>query len=283
MNPQEMSWKARINRYAREHDIAPQVVLQNIMFERFLRRLANSGYRDCFILKGGVLVAAMVGLDYRSTMDIDTTLRHFPLDEEKVSQAINEIISRDEHDDTVFRLMRMESIRQDDMYGGLRVGMQAQSGNIVVPFSIDISTGDAITPHPVEMEFPAILDNALPVKLWSYNKETIVAEKIETILRRGVFSTRPRDFYDVYILTRTRNDLNHAVLKRAIQSTALHRNSEHIIDRWREIINTLTTSPALQRHWITYRRNFPYAREIEYSQLMETLRELLDAIFPSEK
>lgn len=283
MNPQEMSWKAHINRYAREHGIAPQVVLQNIMFERFLRRLANSGYRDCFILKGGVLVAAMVGLDYRSTMDIDTTLRHFPLDEEKVSQAINEIISRDEHDDTVFRLLRMESIRQDDMYGGLRLSMQAQSGNIVVPFSIDISTGDAITPHPIEMELPVILDNSLPVKLWSYNKETIVAEKIETILRRGVFSTRPRDFYDVYILTRTRNGLNHAVLKRAIQSTALRRNSEHIIDRWREIINTLTTSSVLQRHWIIYRRNFPYAQSIEYSQLMETLRELLDAIFPSEK
>ena len=112
MNPQEMSWKARINRYAKEHGIAPQEVLQNIMFERFLRRLSRSDHKNHFVLKGGVLVAAIVGLDYRSTMDIDTTLRHYPLSEEMLTQAINEITSIDENDDTVFRLVRIESIWQ---------------------------------------------------------------------------------------------------------------------------------------------------------------------------
>lgn len=277
MNPQEMSWKARINRYAKEHDITPQVVLQNIMFERFLRRLSKSDYKNHFVLKGGVLVAAIVGLDYRSTMDIDTTLRHYPLSEEMLTQAINEITSIDENDDTVFRLVRIESIRQEDEYGGLRISMQAQSGNIVVPFSIDVSTGDAITPQPIEMKLPSFFDGLSPVQVWSYNVETIVAEKIETILRRGVLSTRPRDFYDVHILTHTLN-LDYEVLKQAVQRTAQHRNSVENITRWREMMAVIEASPILQRHWEKYRNNFPYAKSIEYKQLMETLGKVLDII-----
>ena len=194
MNPQEMSWKARINRFAKEHGIAPQVVLQNIMFERFLRRLSKSDYKNYFVLKGGVLVAAIVGLDYRSTMDIDTTLRHYPLSEEMLTQAINEITSIDENDDTVFRLVRIESIRQEDEYGGLRISMLAQSGNIVVPFSIDVSTGDAITPQPNEMKLPSFFDGLSPVQVWSYNIETIVAEKIENYPQARCLINAPQRF-----------------------------------------------------------------------------------------
>lgn len=277
MNPQEMSWKSRINRYAKEHTIAPQVVLQNIMFERFLRRLSDSDYKNHFVLKGGVLVAAIVGLDYRSTMDIDTTLRNFPLSEETLAHVINEITGIDENDDTVFRLVRIENIRQEDEYGGLRISMQAQSGNIVVPFSIDVSTGDAITPQPIEMKIPSFFDGLSPVQVWSYNVETIVAEKIETILRRGILSTRPRDFYDVHILTHTRN-LDYDVLKQAVRRTAQHRNSEENIDRRHEIMAEIETSPLLQRHWDKYRNNFPYAKSIEYTHLMETLSKVLAII-----
>lgn len=277
MNPQEMSWKARINRYAKEHGIAPQVVLQNIMFERFLRRLASSDYKKHFVLKGGVLVAAIVGLDYRSTMDIDTTLRQYPLSEEALTQAIKEITAIDANDDTVFRLIRIDNIRQEDEYGGLRINMQAQCGKIVVPFSIDVTTGDAITPQPIEMNLSGFVDDHSPVQVWCYNIETIVAEKIETILRRGILSTRPRDFYDVYILTYTRN-LDYDVLKQAVQSTAQHRNSEENITRWREIMAAIEISPMLQGHWERYRNNFPYAKAIEYSQLMETLSKVLAII-----
>lgn len=277
MNPQEMSWKARINRYAKEHGIAPQVVLQNIMFERFLRRLASSDYKNHFVLKGGVLVAAIVGLDYRSTMDIDTTLQHYPLSEDALTHAIHEITSIDENDDTVYRLIRIESIRQEDEYGGLRIHMQAQSGSIVVPFSMDVSTGDAITPQPVEMKLPSFFEGLSPVHVWSYNVETIIAEKIETILRRGVLSTRPRDFYDVHILTHTRN-LDYDVLKQAVRRTAQHRNSEGNIDRWREIMEVIATSPMLRRHWEKYRSSFPYAKTIEYTQLMKTLSDTLAVI-----
>lgn len=274
MNPHEASWKARINRYASEHGLTSQAVLQNIMLERFLRRLAASPYKEHFILKGGVLVAAIVGLDYRNTMDIDATLRHYPLKEETLSQAISAIISARDDDDTSFKLLRMENIRQDDEYGGLRLYMQAHSGDIVVPFSIDVSTGDAITPHPVERKLPSFFDGLAPVQIWSYNVETVLAEKIETILRRGVLSTRPRDYYDVHILTRTcRPDYN--ILKQAILATANHRNSSSDIKRWREILPQLSTSPLLQRHWEKYQRTFSYAKSIEYSHLMETLNSLL--------
>lgn len=274
MNPHEMSWKARINRYAAEHDVSAQVVLQNIMMERFLRRLTNSPYKDHFVLKGGVLVAAIVGIDYRNTMDIDTTLRHYPLNEEKLLYAISSIISIDEGDHTIFRLLRIENIRQNDEYGGLRIYMQARSGKIVVPFSIDVSTGDAITPQPVEMSLPCYIDECPPVRIWSYNVETLLAEKIETILRRGVLSTRPRDFYDVYILTQSCK-LDYTILKQAIHATAKHRNSEDNIRRWREIVPQLSSNSRLQHHWAKYQRSFPYAHSVEYSRLMEALSDLL--------
>ena len=277
MNPHEMSWKARINRYAAAHGITAQVVLQNIMLERFLRRLAVSPYKEHFVLKGGVLVTAFVGLDYRNTMDIDMTLLHYSLHEDKLAHALNEIISHDIGDDTAFHLLRMESIRQDDEYGGLRIYMQAQSGNIAVPFSIDVSTGDAITPQPIETNIPSFFDALSPVRIWSYNVETVLAEKLETILRRGVLSTRPRDYYDVYILNRLCNP-DSAVLAQALHATAKHRNSEETLTRWREIVAQLSTSAPIQQHWEKYQRTFPYAKGVDYPQLIETMNDLLGKI-----
>ena len=277
MKANEMSWKARINRYAKEHGIAPQVVLQNIMFERFLRRLSKSSHRNHFVLKGGVLVAAIVGLDYRSTMDIDTTLRSFPLTEETLTNAMQEISAIDEQDGTSFQLLRIETIRQDDVYGGLRLYMQAVSGSIGVPFSIDVSTGDAITPQPIETEIPSFFEGLPPVQVWSYNIETILAEKLETILRRGVLSTRPRDFYDVYALSRTR-EINLPLLREALQATANHRQSEENLTNWQSILQGLSTSSIQQNHWNAYRRKYPYAKEIEYNELMSALRHILSSI-----
>lgn len=278
MNAQEMRWKARINRYAKEHAIAPQVALQNIMFERFLRRLANSEYRDNFILKGGVLVAAMVGLDYRSTMDIDTTLHRFPLDEKHLTEAFQKIAARDELDDTQFQLLRIEPIRPDDVYGGLRISLRAECGRILVPFSIDVSTGDAITPHPVETDIPTLIDDLPPVRVRSYNRETILAEKPETIIRRGVLSTRPRDFYDVYILTRI-SSIQADILRQALLATAAHRQSEPLIRQWRETLTELSHSSIQQQYWESYRRKFPYAQEIAYADLITCLERVLGTLF----
>ena len=277
MISREMGWKARLNRYAQEHGIAPQAVLQNVMFERFLRRLSDSAYRDFFVLKGGVLVAAIVGVEYRSTMDIDTTLQHFPLDEDRISRAIVEICSIDEADNTDFNLLKIAGIRREDKYGGLRLSMQAKSGGIVVPFKIDISTGDVITPQPVEMDFPSFLGELPSILIWCYNIETILAEKIETILRRGILSTRPRDFHDVYILSQSR-PINYTLLQQAIHATVQHRGYQCTIDQWGEILNALSTSEVQQEYWRDYRRKFPYAKSIEYADLMSCLEKLLSTL-----
>lgn len=278
MNADEMRWKARINRYAKEHRIAPQVALQNIMFERFLRRLAHSEYKDNFILKGGVLIAAIVGLDYRSTMDIDTTLRRFPMNEKKLAEAFQAIAARDERDDTHFQVVRVAPIRPDDDYGGLRISLRAECGRILVPFSIDVSTGDAITPHPVETDIPVLFDDLPPIRIWSYNMETVVAEKLETIISRGVLSTRPRDFYDVYILTRT-CPIQTEILKRALLSTAEHRKSERNIRQWKNTLGELSCSSIQQQYWESYRGKFPYAQAIEYADLMSCLERILNSLF----
>lgn len=168
MSSRAMSLKGRINNYAKENHIAAQVVLQNFMFERFLARLSDSSFRDKFVVKGGMLVAAIVGLGTRATMDLDTTLRDFPLTEIEIRKAFREIISIDKGDEVVFLLQSVEPIRKDDIYGGFRVRIDAKYDTIVTPLSIDISTGDAMTPHPVSYIFRGIFDDSIQIPLWGF-------------------------------------------------------------------------------------------------------------------
>ena len=192
------------------------------MFECFLARLSVSEYSEKFVVKGGMLIAAIVGLDTRSTMDLDTTLRNLPLTEEKISDAINTICEIDMKDDVVFTVKSIEPIRKDDIYGGYCVRLDAVYDTIITPLSIDVSTGDVITPNAVKYEFSGIFDGDIRISLWGYNIETVIAEKVETILRRGVFSTRPRDYYDVYILGTTQ-EYDKEIYKEALKATAEHR------------------------------------------------------------
>ncbi len=194
MSSRAVSLKGKINNYTKANHIAAQVVLQNFMFERLLARLSDSAYQNKFVVKGGMLVAAIVGLDTRSTMDLDITLRNLPLTEGMIRKAFEEIIAIDKGDEITFLLKSVEPIRKDDAYGGHRVRIDARYDSILVPLSIDVSTGDAMTPSPVFYEFKGIFDDDVLIPLWGYNIETILAEKLETILRRGVFSTRPKDF-----------------------------------------------------------------------------------------
>jgi predicted nucleotidyltransferase component of viral defense system len=244
MSSRAMSLKGRINNYAKENHIAAQVVLQNFMFERFLARLSDSSFRDKFVVKGGMLVAAIVGLGTRATMDLDTTLRDFPLTEIEIRKAFREIISIDKGDEVVFLLQSVEPIRKDDIYGGFRVRIDAKYDTIVTPLSIDISTGDAMTPHPVSYIFRGIFDDSIQIPLWGYNVETILAEKLETILRRGVFTTRPRDFYDVYILGTTQ-PVDKKILRDAIIATSTHRGSTVQISDIASILKQVKTNLAL--------------------------------------
>lgn len=276
MSSKAMSLKRRINNYAKSRGIAAQVVLQNYMFERFLDRLSNSGYRDKFVIKGGMLIAAIVGLDTRSTMDLDTTLLNYPLTEKTVEETINEICRIDMKDDVSFQLISIKPIRRDDHYGGFCVRIDAVYDMIVTPLSIDISTGDVITPSAIEYEFSGIFDEKVRIRLWGYNIETVLAEKMETILSRGIFNTRPRDFYDIYILVKTQK-YSKRIFAEALKASAGHRGSLDHISEVSEILQQIFASGELRKSWEKYQKKYLYAREIDYDDIMEVLKEMAAA------
>lgn len=274
MSSKAMSLKGRIKNYAKGNNIAAQVVLQNYMFECFLARLSISEYNEKFVVKGGMLIAAIVGLDTRSTMDLDTTLRNLPLTEEKISDAINTICKIDMKDDVVFTVKSIEPIRKDDIYGGYWVRLDAVYDTIITPLSIDVSTGDVITPDAVKYEFSGIFDEDIRISLWGYNIETVIAEKVETILRRGVFTTRPRDYYDVYILGTTQ-EYDKEIYKEALKATAEHRGSTEQISDVEGILKQISESDDLKDMWRKYQKKFAYASDISYENVLEVLRKIV--------
>lgn len=269
-----MSLKAKIRNIARQKNIPAQVVLQNYMFERLLVRLSASEYKDKFVLKGGMLVAAIVGLDNRATMDMDTTLKSLPLTPEAIRSALDNICNSPFNDGVSFEIGTISPIREDDIYGGYRVMLNARFDTIITPLSMDVSTGDAITPHAVQYNFFEIFDDEKTYELWAYNIETVMAEKVETILRRGVFNTRPRDFYDAYILTTTQK-FDRAVFENALKATANHRGTVRQIEDVLGIFQNIEESPELKTMWERYRKQFAYAADIEYEQIMNVLKTLL--------
>lgn len=274
MSSKAMSLKGRIKNYAKNNNIAAQVVLQNYMFERFLARLSQSDYSQKFVIKGGILVAAIVGLDTRSTMDLDTTLRNIPLSEASVMNAIKEICALDMDDDVIFDVKSISPIRKDDRYGGFCVRLDAVYDTIITPLTIDISTEDVITPAAVQYEFSGIFDENVKIKLWGYNIETVMAEKVETILSRSVFNTRPRDFYDVYILGTTQK-YDKEIFKEALSATALHRGSLDKIKDIENILQQIATSSNLQQMWSKYRKRFAYATDICYDSIVKLVQKLV--------
>jgi predicted nucleotidyltransferase component of viral defense system len=274
MSSKAMSLKGKIKNYAKGNNITAQVVLQNYMFERFLERLSKSEYKNKFVIKGGMLVAAIVGLDTRSTMDLDTTLKNMPLSSEQVLSAVNDVCSINIDDDVKFKTISIEPIRKDDIYGGYCVRIDAIYDTIVTPLSIDFSTGDVITPNPVEYEFTGIFDEDKKINLIGYNIETVIAEKVETILRRSVFNTRPRDFYDVYILTLTQK-FDKSLFQEALRATSEHRESQEILTNIPDILKNIANSNDLQNMWIKYQKKFIYAKDITYNQLIKSLENLL--------
>lgn len=274
MSSKSMSFKAKINNYAKVNHLPAQVVLQNVMFEKFLDRLSKSEYRDKFVIKGGILVSALVGLDTRATMDLDTTLRKLTLTEEKVREAVEKICVVDLSDDISFRINSVAPIRRDDVYGGFRVKIEALYEDIVTPLSIDVSTGDVITPEAVEYEIGGIMDDTVRIKVWGYNIETALAEKVETILSRDVLNTRPRDYYDVYILTKEQ-EYDPAIFKDALRATAEHRGTWERIENWEPILDRLVDNDDLRNLWEKYRREFYYARNITFEETIEAVRKLL--------
>lgn len=274
MSSQTMSLKGKIKNYAKSKNIAAQVVLQNYMFERFLERLSVSEYKDKLVIKGGILIAVIVGLDTRSTMDLDTTLRNLSLTEERIRKVMESICNIELEDNVIFQMRGVVPIRKDDRYGGFCVRIDAIYDTIITPLSIDVSTGDVITPYAVEYEFSGIFDENIRIKLWGYNIESVMAEKVETILSRGIFSTRPRDYYDIYILD-TAQKYDFAVFEDALEATATHRGSLQQISDRQGILQQLSNSTELQDMWEKYRKKFSYTSDISYEMIMDVLSKMI--------
>ena len=276
-NSKAMSLKAKIRNIAKSKNIPAQVILQNYMFERFLNRLSSSEYKEKFVLKGGMLVAALVGLDNRATMDLDTTLKNLPLTPETIEKALNEIFEIDLKDNVSFSLKGISPIREDDIYGGYRVALDAVYETIVIPMTIDVSTGDVITPNAVKYDFAGIFDAGLTFEVWAYNIETVLAEKVETILRRSVFNTRPRDFYDVYILITTQN-FDKMIFAEALEKTIEHRGTRNQINDFDSTMEIISASADIQRMWSNYQSQFSYAKDISFEDTCDAIKRMLTEI-----
>lgn len=275
-NPMQL--KAFIKKMAAEKHISAQLVMQNYMLERLLERISLSKYKGNFILKGGFLISAIVGLDTRATMDLDTTIRGFLLTHEKIRGIFEEICAVRVDDDVRFVLGDISDIRDGDDYPGLRVCLKADYPPISVPLTVDITTGDAITPREVEYTFSLLFDDRT-ISVLAYNLETILAEKIETVLSRSVANTRPRDFYDIHILYVLHgSECDPIILRQALKKTTEKRGSYRIIEHYSEILDEIQNSRQLRDFWLKYQKNFEYARGISFDETCDSIRGILARI-----
>lgn len=267
--------KGRIKNVAKQNGSDPITLLRIYMMERFLERITYSKYKDDFIVKGGILVTSMIGISMRSTLDIDTTIRNFDLTKEETTRIINEIkdISLDDHIE--FILNDVSDIMDNMEYPGIRIHMNSKLENLIVPIKIDISTGDVITPREVRYEYPLLLEDK-SIQLWSYNLETILAEKIQTILSRGLLNTRMRDFYDITTLfNRYKDSINYNDLSLAFDKTCRKRETLSLLEQYEEILCSISEDSTLQNLWKNYCRKYKYASHIEFSTNLEIIKQLM--------
>lgn len=263
---------------SKEKGISAQLVMQNFMLERLLERISISKYQPHFILKGGFLIAAMVGLDTRATMDMDATIKGLPVTEEMVKQMFMDICSIKIEDDVHFSFNKITEIRAGDEYTGYRISLTANYPPMAVPLKLDITSGDKITPREIIYEFKLLLEDRT-IKILACNLETVISEKIETVITRGDQNTRARDFYDIYILYELQGkNIDYTYLKKAVQATAKNRNSIEIVKNYKEIISVIRGSDTMQKYWKDYQKDFEYAVDIEFNDTLKSLEEILELI-----
>lgn len=271
------SFKAKIKNMAKDRGIPAQQLQQNFLIEQVLKLIAKSSYKDSFIVKGGYLIGQLIGLDKRTTMDLDVTLKGTTLSQENLITIFEEILS-DSDDIFSFEVDKLEPIRQDDEYGGFSLKLNATFDTLREVVFIDITTGDKITPREITYSMPSLFKNET-IEVWTYNLETVLAEKLETIISRGVASTRPRDRYDLFTLYHIRKDeINFDVLREALANTVEKRGSKEAIDIWESQLNSIETDEYQKQLWTRYQRQFKYAQDISFEKSVQIVRELMTTI-----
>ena len=266
--------KDRIRNLARSKSADAQVLMRNYMMERFLERISVSEYRDKFILKGGMLVAAMIGLESRATMDIDGTIKGINVNVEDVEKMIAAIVSVPMDDGVEFQVKRISEIMDEAEYPGIRVSMETRFDGVRTPLKIDISTGDAITPREVRYRFKLMLEER-SIDIWAYNLETVLAEKLETVVSCSITNTRMRDFYDLHMLSQLYGQtIVPADLSAALTATARKRNTEKYLADAVAALDEVEADMNMVKLWAAYQKKFSYASDVTWNSIMTSVRSL---------
>ena len=272
------SIKGKIRSLAKKKNLKSQEVLQIYFFERFLERLSKSKYKNNFVIKGGFLISSLIGIENRTTMDMDTTIKGIPLKEEKIKEIVEEIININVDDGIKFEIKDISYIREEDEYENFRISLIANVGKTKNPMKLDLTTGDAITPREIEYTYPCIFTQE-DIKIMAYPLETILAEKYETIIRRNIATTRMRDFYDLYTIYKLKKDeIDYKILKEAIERTSYKRGSQEIMKDYEEIIEDIKEDSYLKSLWEVYLSENKYIGDLEFDKVVGVVRIISDRI-----
>lgn len=270
-----MSLKAKINQKAKELEVMPQDLLQMYFFERLLYRISASRYRDNFILKGGLLLAAIFGEDRRTTQDMDTMIKGLEIEPDSLLKVFKEILSIKMDDGIIYEIKGFKDIRLEDKYGGIRLAIVGCKEDLRVNLKIDITTKDPITPREIEFKYKSMFDDNY-IKIMAFTKETIIAEKFETLIEDTENDTRAKDFYDISILMN--EEINEANLKKAIFNTFKRREREYLLDELDERYEFINTSEILKSNWANYQNGHPYALNVSYDDIMGFVFKIINII-----
>lgn len=244
---------------------------QRFMFERILERISVSKYNSNFILKGGLLLSAMLGIQSRSTRDMDISIKGIDVSKEKMLDVLNEILSIDINDKVKFKIVNITDIREDNEYGGNKYHLVGKLENLKVALEIDISTGDEITPRELNYEYQSLFENK-KIYIESYNIESILAEKIETILRRGKYNARMKDYYDIYFfLSKLKSEINVNIFRQALENTIMQRDSYEYMKDYHKILEELLANDRIHKNWNSYRSKTKYAENIDFDDIIKIL------------
>ena len=266
------SLKAKASNLAKQTNIPNKYIIQNFMFEALLKRISNSIYKDKFIIKGGLLLSSIFGVNLRSTMDLDTTIKGLPLNKSTITKVITEIINIDLKDNITFEIENIKDIREEDLYSGYNVNLKADFDGLKTNLMIDITTGDIITYKEVEFKYNTLFDNDT-INIMTYNYETIIAEKFESIISRNIDNTRMKDYYDLYMFVNLKwNDINKETLRKAIINTSKNRETLSYIENANEYIDLIEDDSELKLLWNNYQKNYEYAKDISFEDTIKSIK-----------
>ena len=274
------SLKAKASNLAKQTNIPNKYIIQNFMFEALLKRISNSIYKDKFIIKGGLLLSSIFGVNLRSTMDLDTTIKGLPLNKSTITKVITEIINIDLKDNITFEIENIKDIREEDLYSGYNVNLKADFDGLKTNLMIDITTGDIITYKEVEFNYATLFDNDT-INIMTYNYETIIAEKFESIISRNIDNTRMKDYYDLYMFVNLKwNDINKDTLRKAIINTSKARETLDYIYNANKYIELISDDSRLKALWNNYQNNYEYAKDIEFIDTINAIKVISEIIVP---